>query len=172
MTPVQVDPARPPITGTGSVRISLGSDPGIICFELRLSNLSGFPPTFGGPSFSLQILGSSGVVASFGPIERALTTGCISGLSASLISDLFTNPQRYSAEVPEANPDQAGCSGEGRPPCVYGAIRGQLGFAPGQVPNAAMPRTAPNPAPGVATLVGALLLLASLIMAGGLRSRG
>ncbi|MDQ2941868.1 MAG: hypothetical protein M3R05_06740 [Chloroflexota bacterium] len=35
-----------------------------------------------------------------------------------------------------------------------------------KVPNAAMPRTAPNPAPEAATLVGVLLLLASLIMAG------
>jgi hypothetical protein len=132
-----------------------------------VSNLPNFPPTFGGPEFHFQILGSSGVVASAlnaNPIQRALTTGCISGLSASLISDLFTNPQRYSAEVQELNPDAAGCGDTS--PCTFGAIRGQLGFAPGQVPNAAMPRRAPNPAPEAATLVGVLLLLASLITTG------
>ena len=112
LTRAQVVPQSEALpTGSGFLRILLGSDTGIICFSLYVSNLPGFPPPEG--SYFLRIrkglAGSVGpTVATYSPIVKLLTGRCISGLSASLISDLFTNPEDYYAEVVLPDPNQAG----------------------------------------------------------------
>lgn len=176
LTDAQVVGPYPPLpTGDGSVRIFLGSDPGVICFELRLSNMAEWAP-FGRNAFSATIgkalPGMAGpTIATFPaiselPLLETISTGCISGLSQSLIGDLFTNPQQYYVEVRQLNPDAPGCNGIDIP-CIIGAIRGQLAFAPAQamqIPNAAMAATTTaSPAADFAASLGKLLILAALI---------
>jgi hypothetical protein len=106
------------------------------------------------------------------PLPETITTGCISGLSQSLISDLFTNPEQYYFEVLQLNPDAIGCNGLDIP-CVIGGLRGQLGFAPAQVPTSA-PTQIPNaamaigtttrPAADLAASLGTLLILAAFLL--------
>lgn len=170
-----VGPYSPLPTGEGSVRIFLGSDSGIICFELRLSNMAEWAP-FGRNAFSATIgkglPGAAGpTVATFPPISElpapeTISTGCISGLSPSLIGDLFTHPEQYYVEVLQLNPDAPGCNGIDIP-CVIGAIRGQLAFAPSQLPSSAptqLPNTAMAARPGAqfAVPLGTLFILAVL----------
>jgi hypothetical protein len=181
LTEAQVVGPYPPLpTGDGSVRIFLGSDPGIICFELRLSNMAEWAP-FGRNAFSATIgkalPGAAGpTVATFPPISElpapaTISTGCISGLSPSFIGDLFTNPEQYYVEVLQLNPDAPACNGIDIP-CIIGAIRGQLGLAPAQRPTSA-PTQVPNtalaagitarPAADFGASLGTLLILAALI---------
>ncbi len=165
-----VGPFPPPEpNGTGSVRIFVGSDTGVICFELRLSNMPNWAP-FGRNGFTAWIgkaaPGANGAtVATFAPFSElpalsTLTTGCISGLSPALVRDLFTNPEQFYVEVEQLNPDAPGCDGV-LIPCVIGAIRGQLAFAPTPpLPNTALAASTTTTPLDVPALVGMLLVLA------------
>lgn len=83
---------------TGTASISLGSDPGIICFELAVGIP---PPPFGGPQLVGTIhQGAPGVTGPevatlLFPSGASSTISCTSGLSAAVLADLFTHPERY-----------------------------------------------------------------------------
>ncbi len=167
-----VGPFPPPEpNGTGSVRIFVGSDTGVICFELRLSNMPNWAP-FGRNGFTAWIgkaaPGANGpTVATFPPFAElpapsTLTTGCISGLSPALVRDLFTSPEQFYVEVEQVNPDAPGC-GVDQIPCVIGDIRGQLAFAPTQpIPNTALAASTTTTPGDERALVGMLLVLAGV----------
>ena len=166
-----VGPFPPPEpNGTGSVRIFVGSDTGVICFELRLSNMPD-RANFGTNAFTAWIgkaaPGANGpTVATFPPfgelpVPETLTTGCISGLSPALVRDLFTSPAQFYVEVEQLNPDVF-CDGV-EIPCSYGAIRGQLAFAPtAPLPNTALAASTTATPANVPALVGMLLVLAGV----------
>jgi hypothetical protein len=142
---VQVPGNPPPLPNeTGSVRVTLGSDPGIICFDLSVSNLPNIPDAVEG--------GMRLVIANHTlpwVVHTTHSTGCISGFTGAQISDLFTHPQNYDVIVDDMNPDAAGCSIPPAEPCILAELRGQLAFAPsstatpGEVPNTAFARGAP-----------------------------
>lgn len=170
LTGVQVpgDPNPPSPNEGGSVRVTLGSDPGIICFALTVSHLPNIPaPVEGGMRLVIANHAFPRV------IRTTLSTGCISGFSAAEISDLFARPQNYDVVVTDLNPDAAGC---GDPvPCVLAEIKGQLGFAPNsrvapsQVPNTAIASRTPTRSgdPDSVMFVGVLFIVASLAFCSG-----
>jgi hypothetical protein len=169
--------SEPWATGSGKASVSLGSDAGTVCFELQVADLPQFPPPIPGDTFVLWILphaGGSAVAVLDTNVRNAVTSRCVTGLAASLIGDLFTNPQRYDIEVADLNQDAAGCGSNGVD-CVLGGIRGQLRFAgTGVVPSAAahdVPNTATEPSPNTTPSADAanliVLVLATLAIGSG-----
>jgi hypothetical protein len=172
-------PAWP--NASGSVRVWLGSDPGVICFDLSFSKVPDFPnfvaptPTVNGPQFLLYILRGTSLAGD--PriafvIKRAATIACASGFAGNFISDLFTNPQAYYVTLAE-NLDTAKCDSPPGTLCYSGAIRGQLDFAPGSgpLPNTA---TAPRASSSEAVLPSLgflMILIATAVLAESMRRR-
>jgi hypothetical protein len=176
LRPVKIADAFPAWpSASGSVRVWLGSDPGVICFDLSFSKIPDFPnftapiPTVNGPEFFLYIVRGPSLVGDPPTaflIQRSASTGCIDGVAGSFISDLFTNPQRYYAFVAE-NLDTPSCDSPPGTLCWSGAIRGQLAFAPGSgpLPNTAVAPPADRPQPALPALGMLMLLMAAIVLA-------
>jgi hypothetical protein len=149
----------PPASARGTIHVWMGSDPGIICFELTVQNLPNIPAIADG-GMHLVVAGRTYPTS----IKTILSTACISGFNASVISDLFTNPGHYSAVVTDLNPDAAGC-GAPSTPCILAEISGQFGFAttlspaPGKVPNTAVAPYAPKRDAGELILLEGILAI-------------
>lgn len=140
LTPISVDPLQMPWpTGSGEARIERGSDPGTVCFDLTVADVPGFPPGDGGNAFNFVLLSAGITIPLASSVTATFTTGCISGVDPTLISDLFTSPSDYYVRLSELDSDAAGCN-----PCLLGAIQGQLGFpSASETPAAsALPNTA------------------------------